>query len=359
MIYPPDRTSSSNALHHISDLGERVGLFSVCPIPTQEIAGIGAVLTEVQGGQLDVTALAASPESSVRTALAKVAPTIGAMAAELGAVLESSHSAALVPSLGLERCTLDEKHLVLYALALGLGSPTATDKLEQRVIWDVKARPWMLEAGTTSTFSEHASHADLHTDTQYYPEPERYMLLYFLRGARCGGGATRLRDATSIHKHLTASEEGRWALAELSRSPLPFRIPGTFTTTGRLDTVEATLAPVFSSRPRLRFRSDTLQAGLEAFPHYDTPGLRRALATLQAEIDHAERWVEHTLASDGAVFVNNHECVHGRTAFSDLERHALRIRIADGQPQQACQALSRAAGEPADALAREAAVLGS
>ena len=35
-----------------------------------------------------------------------------------------------------------------------------------------------LPAGQVSTFSENADEAKLHTDTQYFPNPERYTLLY-------------------------------------------------------------------------------------------------------------------------------------------------------------------------------------
>jgi len=40
--------------------------------------------------------------------------------------------------------------------------------------------------------------------------------------------------------------------------------------------------------------------------------------------------VERTLEPDTLVLINNHEALHGRTAFTDLARHAVRIRIAEG-----------------------------
>lgn len=336
-------------LHHVSDIGFRAGTFTVDPIPAGEIAAIRAVLADFHGSYVDSAALVPHErEDELRAALAESAPGVATLAAALRRTLDDSHSAILVPCLGLAVLDLDSRRFALYALALGIGSPTATDKIDRKVVWDIKARPEMLRAGTASTFSEHASEADFHTDTQYFPEPERYMLLYFIRPADCGGGRSSVRDAACIRDRLAATEEGRWALDLLSERELPFRIPATFTTTGRRDAVEVTFARVFGDRPRIRFRTDTLKRGLSAFPEHDTADVRRALTTLQAELDDPGPRLEHSFEADGAIFLNNHESVHGRGAFTDLERHALRIRIADAAPQDPARVVFQPAAVAAE-----------
>ena len=66
----------------------------------------------------------------------------------------------------------------------GAGWPTPTDRVNRQIIWDIKRD---LPAGQVSTFSENADEAKLHTDTQYFPNPERYTLLYVVRPAEDGG----------------------------------------------------------------------------------------------------------------------------------------------------------------------------
>ena len=57
--------------------------------------------------------------------------------------------------------------LCLMSLALFLGTPTATDVVDKKIIWPVK--PVHYAAGRLTTISEDAYTADLHTDTQYFP----------------------------------------------------------------------------------------------------------------------------------------------------------------------------------------------
>ena len=81
-----------------------------------------------------------------------------------------------------------------------------------------------LPAGQVSTFSENADEAKLHTDTQYFPNPERYTLLYVVRPAE-DGGVSLIRDGHHIVNSLKSGSQGDWAFRHLSRTKLPFRIP--------------------------------------------------------------------------------------------------------------------------------------
>ena len=131
---------------------------------------------------------------------------------------------------------------------------------------------------------------------------------------------THLRDlGPRIAEFPTACLAGR---------DLPFRVPAVFTETGSASRAEVTLAPVFGTRPAMRFRADTLRWGLDLHPELDTPDLRRALGILGAELADREALVSLRMAADSLQVLNNHESLHGRSPFTDFNRHVLRIRVA-------------------------------
>jgi hypothetical protein len=139
-----------------------------------------------------------------------------------------------------------------------------------------------------------------------------------------------LRDAGCVRDQIQQTDEGRWALDFLSRMELPFRIPTAYTTTGKQDTIEATFATVFGDHPAIRYRTDTLEAGLKAFPEFDSAKVRRAPSILKAVLRNQDRTFVDYLGADGLLVTNNHIGLHNRTDFQDRERHVLCIRIADG-----------------------------
>jgi alpha-ketoglutarate-dependent taurine dioxygenase len=289
-----------------------------------------AILADHYDGDLDPAKLVPPEQGGdLRADLAERAPFLSDLAADLRENLEGNYSAMVVPRMGLEGLPVPDRSALLFALSTCLGRPTATDKVNRRVVWDVKVREAKLKNNSISTFSEHPYEADLHTDTQYFPEPERYMMLYFITPAACGGGVSVLRDLHCLRRSLEATPDGLWALQYLTGRDLPFRIPAVFTETGTADKVEVTFAPIFGDRPALRFRTDTLRKGLELYPEFDTPDLRRALSILNAEVTNQDKLVSVSMPADGLQVLNNHEALHGRSPFLDYNRHVLRIRMAD------------------------------
>lgn len=331
-------------LTHIQDIGFRAAEYALTPPPADEIAKILAILHDFHGPRIDPAHLLPPDDpAALRAALTVAAPSLAALAERLHTLLEEAHSAVSVPRAGLGHLDLDTRAAVLFALAVCLGSPTATDRIDRRVVWDIKVRAEKVKTGTVSTFSEHPYEADLHTDTQYFDHPERYMILYFITPAACGGGVSTVRDVDSVKQALADSEEGRWAMDFLSRQALPFRIPAIFTATGAAETVEVTFATIFGQRPAIRFRTDTLRKGLALHPASDTPDTRRALAILQAEIDRPAPLISALMPADSLNFINNHQALHGRSAFSDHHRHAWRIRVAEDNAPAPHHSLGRAA----------------
>lgn len=269
-------------------------------------------------------------EGRLRMELMRASPRLQAFADQLRGHLENDFYALVLNRFGLAAFDLELRRRLLYCFALAVGSPTPTDKIAKRIVWDVRARK--LPPGHVPTISENSYEAELHTDTQYYPDPEKYVLLYVVKPASCGG-VSLLIDGNRLKARLAETEQGRWALGFLSRRILPFRIPTSYTTTGKQETVEITYARIFSGSPTIRYRKDTLEAGLAAVPEFDTSDVRHALTVLQSVLEDPKEMVVTPLPADSMLLMNNHEGLHGRTEFRDPERHLIRIRIAIAQSE--------------------------
>lgn len=317
-------------LTHLRDLAPRIGAFTVAPLGAGQIAAALAVLADHYGPDISPERLVPpSDAAALRADLAKAAPQLIDLVGELREALEGRYSAVVVPQLRIGYLPVPDRSALLFALSAALGAPTATDKVTRRVVWDVKVRKEKVEDNTVSTFSEHPYEADLHTDTQYFEQPERYMLLYVVAPARCGGGISTMRALQCLRRELSATPEGCWAMEYLTGRELPFRIPAVFTRDGKGDSIEVTFAPIFGARPAIRYRLDTLNKGLELYPELDTPDLRRALSIVDSAACNPERLVTLVMPSDSLQLLNNHEALHGRSPFTDFDRHVLRIRIAE------------------------------
>lgn len=197
-------------LKHVRNLGLRIGEFDSPNFDTKEIAASLDILHKYFG--TDSSSIRPHPnEDIIRDEIRSIAPKIATLADTLIETLESSHSGIFIPKFKLDTFDVETRKFVLYALTLCMGHPSATDQVDNRIIWDIKARDELLQPNHIPTYSEHANEAELHTDTQYHPEPERYLILYFIRQANCGGGASILRDFNSIKQNMRQAlrEPGR------------------------------------------------------------------------------------------------------------------------------------------------------
>lgn len=255
-----------------------------------------------------------------KAALFDAAPGLQEFADGLKQRLRSA-TAVLLPSVGLEGYSVDERAKIAYALASCIGNPTATDK--RQVVWDVLARK--RDSTYFSTFSETDGEAAYHTDTQYYPEPEPSFALYCMEPARCGGGYSSVLDARALRDDIERNQP--WLADALSTKLLPFRVPSAFVTTGDPNTIQATLAPVFADTPMIRYRRDTLEAGLKYFPEYGDADVHRAMDEFELQLSKCPHQVEFFMPRDSLVLIDNHRALHARTSFQDHQRHLLRIRV--------------------------------
>jgi hypothetical protein len=270
-----------------------------------------------------VTELSGQPLVQLRADIADASPRLAELAHRLRKSMNAFGCGALLEGVGALGLDAQSRAMLVYALALCLGEPTATDRRQRRVIWDVKPRH--LQADYFATYSEHDREAAFHTDTQYYPMPERYFVLYTMQAARCGGGRSVVRDARALREQLNAPAT-RW-VARVLEQPLPFRVPAAFVTSDRPEAVQATLAPVFADTPFIRYRYDTLLSGLQKFAAYDSRDVRQALDAFNSVLLDGKKTAEFFMPSDALLLIDNHHVLHARTAFQDPMRHLLRIRV--------------------------------
>ncbi|MDE2200578.1 MAG: TauD/TfdA family dioxygenase [Rhodospirillales bacterium] len=257
-----------------------------------------------------------------RARLRKTAPRVAELADEVSRLFGNGTMAAVAPSLGLESQPLEAQRHVLFALSHLLGAPTATGPRDRRVLWDVKVRA--ATSGQFTTFSEDDSEAKLHTDNGFSADPEPIFFLYVVRAARCGGGMSYFANGWRIRDRLMQSSGGRDALALLRQAPVRFRVPPVFCHDA--DIPEYNAATVFAECPKMRFRQDVILRGLDANPAPGNNEIRDAV-NLVTDAALAVRTTSRTLPTGSIAFVDNHDALHGRSRFSDAERHLIRVRI--------------------------------
>jgi alpha-ketoglutarate-dependent taurine dioxygenase len=293
-----------------------------------ESGAIRAALTQHFGAEIPGEALP-QPDNpaALRAQLRAAAPTLAALTDRVRAAFDGAARACavLVPRLGLAGVPVDEQRKGVYAVAALLGDVTANIPFEQ-ALWDVRARQ---ESTRNTSFSENDREADYHTDSGNLRVPERFFMLYAVRAASCGGGQSILRDGRTVKAQLARTDAGRQALRVLTETTLPTRIPKAFRGQSWADADGYQYAPVLAEQPLWRWRKDKLYKGLEKYPSYDTPEIRGALDTVSELLEKGADEIYQVLPTDGLLVVNNHVALHGRTAFTDPERHLFRIRMHD------------------------------
>jgi alpha-ketoglutarate-dependent taurine dioxygenase len=294
-----------------------------------ESAEVSTVLAEYYGD--DVSGAALSPPrdpAELRARLAGAAPRLAAIAGDIRGVFDDGACGVLVPKLGLATLDLDQRRKSVFALAALLGNVTETEPDDHRVLWDVKAAP--AETRQFSKFSQASEEAEYHTDSTIVPVPERFFLLYAVRAAQCGGGLSTLRDGRLVKHRLEQTPTGRRAIRTLTETALPIRIPKAFRNKyGSTAADGYSYVPVLSEKPMWRWRKDKIEQGLIQHPWCATPEVRDALDTVTEQLADTAAEFRAALDTDALVIIDNHVAFHGRTAFTDPNRHLLRIRFHD------------------------------
>jgi alpha-ketoglutarate-dependent taurine dioxygenase len=331
-------------LSHEQNLAPGVGRFTLPNFWPSIYCVIADIVNEFYGEQPSEGFHPHFNEVVLRKTVLTSIPELQELSENIQNLMSQGYCALLIDQLNLLAFPRAIRNKLLYVFSLALGYPTPTDPRQGKLLWDVKARP--LPAGHFATFSEHSDEAELHTDTQYYPYPEEFFLLYTIQAARCGGGRSLLCCARQVKELLLDTAVGQEAFKILSTFNFPFRIPTTFTEAGKVDTIETTLAPIFSDQPFIRFRYDTLEKGFKVRPDLDVPEARFALKILMNVLATQAQIVDYLMPDDNLLICNNYTALHGRTSFQDPERHLIRVRISQ-QPlisRQIARQMAIAAG---------------
>ena len=236
-----------------------MGQFTFPNFGFAQVKNIVETINEFYGEQVHEGFYPHFNDVALRQNILSAFPALDAVGQNVKELINSGYSALFFENIHLQSFSKADRNKLLYTISLSLGYPTPTDPRLGKLLWDVKPRA--LPVGHFATFSEHSDRTELHTDTQYYSQPEEYFLLYVVRSARCGGGKSLLCSARQIKKCLLKTAEGQEAFEVLSIFQFPFRIPTTFIETRDAKTIETITAPIFSKKPFIHFRYDTLEKG--------------------------------------------------------------------------------------------------
>jgi hypothetical protein len=130
-----------------------------------------------------------------------------------------------------------------------------------------------------------------------------------------------------VKKQLEGTAEGRAVVRLLTETNVPRRIPAEFHKYGYVDSDGYQFAPVIAEKPMWRWRKYGIRKGIVAHPDYNIPEVRHAVDTVTELLESGPDEIRVVIPTDGVLIINNHIAFHGRTAFTDPERHLLRLRF--------------------------------
>jgi alpha-ketoglutarate-dependent taurine dioxygenase len=226
----------------------------------------------------------------------------------------------------LRNCKIDvddipiAHELILKTTEL-IGEPISHDA-HNSIVWDIKSNS-SVNNGVV-TYSEHSHEAQLHTDSQYSLSPEEAFGLLTLKKAKCGGGESFLLSMENILAELRALPEGDRLERVLRENDYPFIVPNVFKKSS--DELEFNFGPIISDG-RIRFRVDTLEKALLARPDLCTIEQVEAYEILKDIILNSSATLSFFLEERDLIFINNLTMLHGRSQFTDSNRHLLRVRF--------------------------------
>jgi alpha-ketoglutarate-dependent taurine dioxygenase len=210
----------------------------------------------------------------------------------------------------------------LIALSWALGVPTYTDEVKKLIAWDVMPRKELNVKNTT--FSQRDWEAELHTDTQYYPSPEKYVMLACYHEASDGWNTT-LIDGKVLFEDINTQDPDLFL--RLSSLKVPFRVPSSFTRSGTDESIELYFSSIFSKEVLIRYRKETIEKWLVFLLQEEQDKLNELIVDFEYYLWQKGRTLEFWLEANDILICNNHEYLHWRTHFTDPERLLFRIRF--------------------------------
>jgi alpha-ketoglutarate-dependent taurine dioxygenase len=282
----------------------------------------GSVIDEVPGDEL----VEVHDPAALRTLLRAVAPQLSAFTDRVRRAFDEQRACAVViPEVSLAEFDDNGRRQGMCGFAALLGNLPANHPGDA-VVWDVRDRGE--DRRRIGGHSKTSAAAAYHTDAGYLRVPPRFFLLYAMRAAACGGGESLLRDGRIVLEQLGRSDTGRAAIEALSQT-LPRRIPTKFRPVADYSEDGFQYSPVISELPLWRWGKYNTSSALRANPQYATSRVWQALETVTNALVHGPGELRPVIPTDGVIVIDNHIAMHGRTGFTDPNRHLLRIRFHD------------------------------
>tara|TARA_B100000497_G_C7695091_1_gene424218 strand:- start:97 stop:915 length:819 start_codon:yes stop_codon:yes gene_type:complete len=203
-----------------------------------------------------------------------------------------------------------------------VGTPISHDQ-HGSIVWDIKSNP--NSTGLVKTYSEHNHKAELHTDSQYSFYPEDMFALLSLQKAKCGGGLSHLKSLKNILNRLKALPDGDEIIRILSNTDFPFIVPNVF----KKDIskkYEFNFGPILRNN-EIRFRIDTFEKAFQIDNSFCSEEQISAYGKLKKIITDDLDLTEFMMEPGDLIIINNKTMLHGRSTFTDSNRHMLRIRM--------------------------------
>ncbi|GAA5156191.1 hypothetical protein GCM10023321_31450 [Pseudonocardia eucalypti] len=302
-----------------------------------EGTAVRAALNEHFGAEIPGGELPESPDpAAMRAQLRAAAPRLTAIMDRVSAAFADGAASVLVPSLGVAGADPEDQRTALYTVAAMLGDVMANHP-DESVVWDVRNRA--LEMANRPKASDSDRAAGYHTDAGYLRVPPKYFLLYAAHAATCGGGISLLRDGRTLKRQLLETEEGREAVAVLSRN-VPRWIPSKYGDVSYAEPDGFQYTPVIGEKPMWRWTPGRTRPGSKRWgearpsdelvardPDYSADKIIAALETVSKVLKNGTDEIRLPVATDGLLVIDNHLALHGRTAFKDQQRCYLRIRF--------------------------------
>jgi len=230
----------------------------------------------------------------------------------------------LIQNYDIDFDNLDKTKKDYLHLCEQLGNPISHDT-KNSIIWDIKSKPASSKNEGVITYSEHNHEADLHTDSQYSSYPEDYFGLLTLNKAKCGGGLSYILTLSDIMLELNETEEGREIIRIFKTTKYPFIVPNVFKR-GNESEPEFVFGKILENG-EIRFRVDTIQKALNYNSDFCTDEQIYAFNYFVDFVRKTEKTKKFFLENNDLVLINNKTTLHGRSSFTDYDRHLLRIRM--------------------------------
>lgn len=240
-------------------------------------------------------------------------------------------SPVVIKNTGIQLISEINKIAMMIGFSTLLGSLTETDKRSKRVAWPISVSK-NLEKRQFYTFSEHNQDAKLHTDSQYLKYPEEVVSLWSIRPDISGKGLSYYANIQNIVHEMSTSIEGQESLQIFEKENIPFRVPSAFTQDPDSKIPEVIYGKVLAQNSFIRYREDTIQAGYKAINQKIPPEIKKALNVIALAM-HKVQSDFFLLEAGDVLWINNHNHLHARTEFSDLDRLLFRIRYNFTQKQ--------------------------